>query len=333
MITSDGKDGGGQIFRTALGLSSITGKACTIENIRIGRPQPGLREQQLQGLLSMQKLCNAAITGAKVGSTKVIFKPNRIISGDLEVNISTAGSIGLILQVLLIPATKTNLDISITGGATYNKWAPPVSHFNNVLFPLLSRMGYNPTVNIIKHGFYPKGGARIDVISPEAKLKPLNITKKGNIQSIKIKSIASKSLQKKEVAERQAKAAENLLNSKFQFPIDTNIEYVDSLNPGTGIQITLETDSTVYGGDSVGERKKLAEDVGKEAAQSLINSYDNGTVDVHTADMLLPYIALAKGSYTAPKITNHIKTNIKVIEQFLDVKFKVKDRLIVAENI
>ncbi|MDP3727963.1 MAG: RNA 3'-terminal phosphate cyclase [bacterium] len=329
MIIIDGKEGGGQILRTALGLSAITGKECTIENIRIGRPNPGLQEQHLQGVFAMQKLSNAELKGAEKGSTKIIFSPNKLKKGDIEVKISTAGSVGLILQVLLIPALHTKIDLSIKGGATYGKFAPPIHHFENVLFPLFKKMNYIVDMNIIRQGFFPKGGAELEVFSQKTTLKPLYIQEKGKIVSIKVVSIASKDLEKAEVAERQIKTAKHMLFKKFpDIPIHIQTEYVDTLNTGSGLQITIETEHSFFGGDALGEKGKTAEKVAEEAVESLLDSYENGTVDIHTADMLLPYIALAGGSYKAPKITNHIKTNIQVIEQFLDIKFKVKENVI-----
>jgi RNA 3'-phosphate cyclase len=332
MITISGKEGGGQMLRTALGLAAITGKQCTITDIRAGRANPGLAEQHLQCVLAMQELCNAEVQGAKLASQTVRFEPNRLKKGDLSIKIRTAGSIGLLLQSLLIPAVETQIDLTIRGGGTWNKWAPPVYHLHHVLFPLLRKMAYNPGLTILQHGFFPKGGAKVDVYSPKGTLTPLHILEKGQLKKIRIRSIATQDLEKKQVAERQAASAEKIINAHFHFPIEIETEYVDALNAGSGIHITVETEHSIFGGDMVGEKKKLAEDVGSDAALSLIASYERGTVDIHTADMLLPYIAVAGGSYIAPEITNHIKTNVRVIEQFLSVKFSIKGRVITVEK-
>ena len=157
-----------------------------------------------------------------------------------------------------------------------------------------------------------------------------HIPEKGEIVSIRGISTASESLMSSMVAERQADKAKEILGNHFNLPIDIDIEteYVPSLNPGSGIQLVIETEHSFIGGDGLGEKGKPAEVVAEEAAKSLIDSYENGTVDVHTADMLLPYIALAGGSYKTPKITNHIKTNMKVIEQFLGKKLRMKENFI-----
>lgn len=329
MILIDGKEGGGQILRTALGLSALTGRECTIENIRRARPNPGLQEQHLQGVFAVQKLCNAELKGAEKGSTKIIFSPNKIRKGNLEVKIGTAGSVGLILQVLLLPATETKLDVTVKGGATYGKFAPPIHHFENVFLPLLKKMNYAIDLSIIRHGFFPKGGAEIEVFSKEAELKPLHIPEKGKVISVSGISIASKDVEKTEVADSQAKTAKHLLCKKFpDIPIHIKTEYTDTRDTGSGLQLTIKTEHSFFGGDALGEKGKSAERVAEEAVQSLLHSYENGTVDIHTADMLLPYIALAGGSYKVPEMTDHVKTNMQVIEKFLGTKFKVKDNFI-----
>ena len=320
MIKINGESGGGQILRTALGLSALTQKPFEIKNIRTSRPQPGLKEKHLQGDLALKKLTDAQVTGAQLKSTKLSFTPKTIEQGNLKVNISTAGSLGLILQVLLIPAIKTNLNISINGGATFSKWAPPIAHYQNVLLPLLN---YKAKINIKKHGFYPKGGAQLEISSPKTKLKELHLEKGEPIEITGI-SIASNQLKKKRVAERQANHAKKLL-SKLDLPIKIKIDYVDTLNPGSGIQLALKTTKTIFGGDSIGELGKTSEKVAEHACKTLLDGFVKGTVDKHTADMLLPYMALTGGSFTTPEITNHIKTNIQTIEKFLDVKFKIKN--------
>jgi len=330
MIKIDGKGGGGQILRTSLGLSAITQKPFEIKNIRINRKNPGLKEQHLQGVLAMKKLTDADVTGAKKQSTTLTFEPKKIKSGNLRVQIATAGAIGLILQVLLIPAIKTNIKIQIKGGATYNKWAPPISHFENVLLPLLN---YKAKINIKKHGFYPKGGAEVEVLSPETKLKQINLLEKGEIKEIKGISLASSKIKNKRVAERQANEAKRILMQEFDIQPKIKTMYVDSLNPGSGIQLALKTTKTIYGGDSLGELGVTSEKVAQQACKTLIDGYKNGTVDKFTADQLLPYIALTQGSFIAPEITNHIKTNISTIEKFVPIKFKIDNNKIYTKII
>src|SRR3989344_1472347 len=120
MIHIDGSKGeaGGQIIRTALALSSTTQKSFTITKIRAKRPQPGLKEQHLQTVNAISSLCNAEVEGNNLHSEKLTFIPHSLKKGHLTINIGTAGSIGLVLQSLLITTTKTDLQLTIQGGAT-----------------------------------------------------------------------------------------------------------------------------------------------------------------------------------------------------------------------
>jgi len=331
MIEIDGSFGeaGGQILRSALGFSAVTGKEFRMFNIRANRCNPGLQEQHLQGVKAMARLCDAEVVGDEINSSEITFKPNKIKSGNLNIKIRTAGSVGLLLQSLLIPAIKTDITINIDGGATFGKWALPVEHLKNVLLKHLETMGYSIQIDIEKEGFFPKGGAKVRVHSGKGELKPITILEKGNIISIEGVSIASKSLEKKEVANRQAQVAKKIIFDKFKLDCKIKTEYVDAICPGSGIQLWIKTDNTVIGSNALGERGVSSETVGEKAAKMLIQEYENGCVDQHTADQLLPYMALANGGkIKSSKITNHVKTNAKLIEKFMDVKFKFEDNII-----
>ena len=180
MIEIDGSinEGGGQILRTALGLSAYTKKPFKIINIRKNRPQPGLKEQHLQAVNATAILCNAEVAGNSLHSTNLTFITKEITKKELNIKVSTAGSIGLVLQALMIPASKLNLKIKIDGGGDFGKWAPPTLHIQQVLIPLLEKMDYFCNLNIRRYGFYPKGGSQIEFFSNKSKLKRLNIASK-----------------------------------------------------------------------------------------------------------------------------------------------------------
>jgi len=329
MILIDGSDAGGQLVRTAYALSAITKKPFKITNIRGSRPNPGLKAQHLEGIKSIVELCNAETKGLELNSKELDFYPKKLEAEDLKIKISTAGSIGLVLQAVLLVTSqlKKSIKIEIDGGGTWNKWAPPVLYLEKVLFPLLKE---ETEIKIIRDGFYPKGGARIEVITKPLKTNPIEIIEKGEIKEINGFSIASKNLEKAKVAERQAKTAKELIKQKFNRELNIETKYVDSLSPGSGILIYIKTGNSIVAGDALGEIKKSAEDVAKEAVKNLIFEYVNGVVDRHAADMLLPYMALSSGRIQTSEITHHVKTNISVIERFLSVKFKIdeKERII-----
>lgn len=336
LITLDGSYGsaGGQIVRTSIGLSAVTGKPIKIINIRKGRCTQGLAEQHVQAVKALAKLCDAKIKGVELHSTELEFIPGKIKSGKVNVKIATAGSVGLALQALLIPAIKTDLTINIQGGGTYGKWAAPIDNFKYVLFPLLEKMGYKAEIKVEREGFFPVGGAIVKVHSGKAELKPLEILEKGKIISIEGRSVASEHLKKAEVAERQAKAAKKILFDHFKIDAKIKKEYSKSLCHGSGIQLWIKTENTVIGANGLGERGKKAELVGEEAAKQLIEDYGKGCVDRHTVDQLIPYLALAGGGkILAAEVTGHVTTNAYIVEKLLQVKFKIEGKLIECESL
>ncbi|MBU2638641.1 MAG: RNA 3'-terminal phosphate cyclase [Nanoarchaeota archaeon] len=336
MIQLDGShdEGGGQILRTAVGLSAYTGKPFKIFNIRARRKNPGLQAQHLEAVNAVARLCNAEVKGNALHSKELEFVPHEVNTGRINVKIPTAGSVGLVLQALMIPASLTTLKIKIEGGATYGKWAPPMDYLANVLFPLLGRMGYNIEVGKIKDGFYPKGGALVEVSVKRSSLKPIELIERGEPLTINGISVASSNLEKARVAERQAMSASKILFNEFgDLPLDLKALYREAICPGTGITLWAECENSIIGADSLGELGKKSEQVGKEAAIKLIKEFSSGAaVDSHAADQLLPYIAIAdSGKLKTTKITGHIRTNAFVIEKFLDVKFRIAEQEALVE--
>ncbi|MBU0898345.1 MAG: RNA 3'-terminal phosphate cyclase [Nanoarchaeota archaeon] len=325
MIKIDGSYGesGGQILRTSIALSVITKKPIHIFNIRKGRLHPGLKTQHLEGIKALADFCDAKLEGAKIGSTEIKFTPGNAFKKELNVKIPTAGSIGLLFQTLKIPLAYAEypVTVNIDGGATFNKWAPQVLYTQNILLPLLEKMGYKAKIDIQRHGFYPVGGAKVKItVNPCKSFKPLKLEKSKTIK-ISGLSIASKHLEKAKVAERQKESVLKMLSTNYDIKIKT--ESVDSTCPGSGIVLWTET----FGASGLGERGKPAEAVGKEAANELLKTLNSeASVDEHLCDQILPFLAIANGEsiITTPKITAHTETNIWTIKQFLDVDFAVE---------
>ena len=327
-IQGDYLEGGGQIIRTALALSSIMQKPFTIKDIRKGRKEPGLKEQHLQTVRAAAKLCNAKIEGDKLHSTEISFIPRKITNTNLEVNVSTAGSTALVLQSLLIPGIKNNLNIHIKGGGTFNLHAPSLIYIQKVLLPILRKMNYEVSVEVISNGFFPKGGAELKIKTKKANLKPLQLKERGNLNSISCYSFASNDLKSRKVAERQSETVRKLLD---EYEINTCNKYVQSYCPGSGILLVADFENAVLGFDVVGEKQKTAEMVGEEAALGFKTQLDSEAImDEFMADQILPYLALAKGNsqIKIPHLTRHAETNIWLIKQFLNVNFLVKDNII-----
>ena len=323
MIEIDGSVAGGQLVRTAVALSALTSRAFRITNIRSTRPQPGLKVQHMEGIRTIADLCGAEVKGLSLGSKEIEFHPKKFVPRDIAVDISTAGSIGLALQAILLATAKSDkaMKIIFNGGGTWNKWAPPVEYVKRVFLPLVD---HKVEFSMIREGFYPKGGAKVEVTVFPFEPKPLDITERGVVSESFVLSIASESLKENKVAERQAEAARELLSETLK-DAHFEVEYRDSVSPGSGILIYAVSDGSIIGADAIGERGKRAEEVGKEAAKNFLFEYEKGAVDRHASDMLLPYMALAgKGRIMTSQITHHILTNISVIEKFIPVKFKIE---------
>lgn len=334
-------EGGGSILRLVSALSVITQKPIRIFNIRSGRPQPGLRTQHLRGLEATAEMSGGRVEGAKLGATDVFFYPGKEHKEDVTIPIETAGSVGLVLQSLLISSLKMKkkLTLNIQGGATFGKHAPPLQYIQFVLLPLLRRMGYHSEINIIRHGFYPVGGAVVKVmIQPTDELKPVRLEEQGSIESIDVISVAAARLKKPRVAERQFREAELMLK-KRGYKLNVKSIYSDSACPGSGMVLVARTDTgCIIGSDGLGEKGKSAEEVAAEAVNSLNRTIESGaSVDEYMSDQLLPYMAMAKGksSITSPAMTGHAQTNIHIIEKFLPSRFSVnkKDKSVSVEII
>jgi RNA 3'-terminal phosphate cyclase (GTP) len=361
MITIDGSflEGGGQIIRSALALSTITHKTFEVDNIRKGRCDSGLKAQHLYCIKAVEQLCNANVKNAKIGSEYIKYFPRKIEGKTISIDIGTAGSISLLLQAVLIPSmfADKRVRLKIKGG-TEGKFAQPYDYFKEVFIPQIQKF-VDIDVKLIKRGYYPKGNGIVEVyIKPKYKLidfndfnkfhnhlkenaPKINLLEQGHLTQIKGISHASLDLENAKVAERQAKAAKLILN-KYDCPINIQAEYCDTLSTGSGITLwaifskdkeEIDFNNPIrLGADALGERGKRAEIVGKEAAENIIKEIESkAPVDKYLADQILPFMALVgKSKIKVSQITNHCKTNIYVIEKFLGKIFEIdeKERII-----
>ncbi len=323
-------EGGGSVLRIATALALINQESITIENIRKKRPVPGLRAQHLLGLRALTDLCGGELIGGKIGSEKITFHPGTDWKTELSVSIPTAGSIGLVLQVLqigMLASSNHSLNLTFHGGGTYGKWAPSLDYIQNVTWKIFHQMNYSLELTILQHGFYPKGGAQVNVsMSSPSKLSGINLIRKSEINDALIKSVATNHLKKAKVAERQA---EEIQRNLAQYDINATIDLsvVDAKSPGSGVLVFSNTDDAILAGDAVGERQKSAEKVGLTAfSHYFLTLSNNCTVDKFLADQILPVMALARSSstFTAPTLTNHTQTNINLIETFTDAVISVE---------
>lgn len=335
MIEIDGSfgEGGGQILRTAISLSALTLRPVRITKIRSGRPQPGLKRQHLAGVELTGHLVHAKVRGLEVGSTEVEFTPTGRASGLFEYDVGTAGSIGLVLQAVLPPAILSDGPVRFhLRGGTDVSWSPPIDYLREVFVPMLYRMGPRPEIRQQRRGHYPKGGGRVSVdVTPSEGISPITLLEFGKL--LGISGISHCVRLPPHVAERQAKSAEKVLENNGLNVLKITCESYDKRNdphlgPGSGIVLWAESaDGIRLGADSLGERGKSAERVGHEAAQDLIRELaSRKPIDSHLCDMLVPYMALAKGESRVgvSQITSHLTTNIWVAQQILGVEISLQ---------
>lgn len=322
--------GSGTIVRLSTAFSALTGKPIRITGIRAKRPSPGLRHQHLEAVRTLAKICSAEIKGDEVESREIEFVPKKIKGGTFEVNIETAGSIGLLSYATLIPAIfgKGKTTLRVKGGSIASKWSPPIPYMENVLLPILFSMGIQAKFTIKKHGFYPVGGSDVEFeINPAKEIKPITLTDPGEVLKINVLSIASTSLKDKNVADRQIRGFRRIIRKEKG--VEIKPVYVKAACPGSVFVLWAQTSTgCILAGDCVGEIRKPSEVIGEEAAFKLKEEMEyKSTVGNHLADQLIPFMALAKGrsEIVAPDLTEHIKTNIWLCEKFLGSKFRTKE--------
>ncbi len=337
MITIDGSEGGGQILRTSIGLAAIVKKPIRVINIRKARSNPGLRAQHLEGILTLAKLCNAKVRGAKLGSMWIEFIPGEIEAKEIEARISTAGSVALLFQSIQLAGCFANdtVIIRVKGGATAGKWAPTIDYVKNVFLPIVSKMGYSAEITVLREGFYPKGGAEVVIkIHPVDKLKPIKLVERGNVLEIRGRSVVANL--PSHIVERQARAARKYLEKKGFRNITITENVVKAICPGTCITLYAICEKTVLGSDNIGERGIPAERVGEVAAEELFRSISSGAaLDKHMSDQILPFLAIASGrsKVRIQEFTKHCVTNIKTIEKILGIKFRRENNIIEVDGI
>lgn len=327
-LTLDGAygEGGGQILRTALSLSLITGRAIRVVNLRAGRPKPGLRPQHLCALRAAGLVSDAAISGDELGSTEIAFAPAHTAKhGQYTIDVAAAakdGSAGAatpLLQTLLVPLALVpgHSKLRLVGG-THVPWSPSFDSIDRSYLPALRTMGLQAKAHLVRTGWYPAGQGEIscDIVGDRARPRPYRMTSPGTLTRIEGRAIAANL--PPEVARRMAKAAAARL-SEVHVPVNIHEEVVEAACPGAAISLTARYQDVAITFSALGERGKPSESVGADAASALIEHHVSGAaVEVHLADQLLLPLALATGSstFTTPRPSQHLVSNMWAIEQF-----------------
>lgn len=320
-------EGGGQILRTALALSAVFELPLTLHHIRAKRKDPGLGHQHLMAVNALAQMSGAKVEGNVIGSQELTFIPGEVCPGDYHFRIGTAGSVTLVLQALLLPLclSQKRFRLFLEGG-THVPWSPPYHYLSEILFPILHLTGVSAGGTIHEWGWYPKGGGAIQVeVQPSPSLRPISLLERGSLR--KIRGFSAASSLPKHVAERQREEALRRIEQEMKMKAEIAIlPDPPSRGPGSFLFLVAESEGAVAGFSSLGRRGKRAEEVAEEAVNSLKNYLETeGCLDPHLADQLVPFIAVAKGnsSFTTTRITEHLLTNLWVIQHFRNAKISV----------
>jgi RNA 3'-terminal phosphate cyclase (ATP) len=337
MLLIDGSygEGGGQVLRSALALSALTGQAVRIEQIRAGRPNPGLQAQHLTGVLAVARVCEAQLEGARLGSQKLQFSPRQSPqAGDYRFDVAeqrqggSAGAVTLVLHTLLLPlawaAGKSRVTVR---GGTHVAWSPPYQHLERVYLPMLQKMGLTARPRIARWGWYPQGGGEVTVdVEGRAglPLAPLQLTERGGLRQIW--GLSAYSNLPAHVGERQRQRIEQLLREANLAPWTGTVQ-APAPGPGSAVLLVAECENVVAGFSALGARGKPAERVAEEACADFLRWWRSGAaVEMHLADQLVLPLALAAGpsTYTTCRVTQHLLTNAWVVQQFLPAQIEIE---------
>ena len=326
MITNDGSEGegGGQILRSSLALSLVTGQPFRMERIRAKRQKPGLLRQHLTAVEAAKAVGCAEVSGEALGSQTLDFRPGPVTPGNYRFAVGTAGSATLVLQTVL-PALLTASDpstLTLEGG-THNPLAPSFDFLDRCFMPLIHRMGPSVELELKRPGFFPAGGGWFQArVAPVKKLARVDLLERGPIRNRQARIWTSKLPE--HVAERELAVIREELRWRAE---ECRVETVPHpLGPGNAVVLAIEAEHITEVFTGFGERGRPAEEVAKaavEAAKVWLNAAV--PVDEHLADQLLIPMALAGGgSFLTTKPSLHTTTNAEVIQRFLPVPIRVE---------
>jgi RNA 3'-terminal phosphate cyclase (ATP) len=324
MIEIDGSkgEGGGQIVRTAVGLSLVRGKPVAIHKIRANRRKPGLGHQHCTAIAAAAAIGGARVIGNHVGSRELVFEPGATRPGTYVFQVGTAGSATLVLQtilpaLLLAPLTTT---VAIEGG-THNPLAPPFEFIERAFLPIVARLGPRVQARLERHGFYPKGEGRIAVeVHPVPALSPLELPARGRLLKIAVRALVARL--PRHIAEREVRTVETVLRDQGPTAAEV-VELTDAPSPGNVLAVEVVSEHVTEVFTAIGERGVPAETVAQTAANEARNYLLSGApVGPRLADQLVIPLALAGGGFATTALTSHTTTNIDVVRQVLGVELK-----------
>lgn len=315
------------MVRTSVALATLTGTVTRLTRIRENRPTNGLSKQHTTAVKAVAQMTGSKVTGNYIGSSELLIEPGNKQVPDISMDIGTAGSISLVVQATLLAARNYtvpfNLDLK---GGTNVMWAPPIDTYPMVLFPLMKRMGIDASLEIIKRGFYPIGGGEVKVhLEPIGKIKPLNLDALGEFKGIR--GLCFTQHLSDNVATEMTEACKKVFDNRYE--IDMEIEKTEGTSRGSGIVLVAEYENGILSSNVLSSKGHSPQQSGLDVASDLLQEMSSGaTVDIHTADQILPYMAMAEGksSFIVSKISKHLLSQMDTLESFLDVEFGVEKR-------
>lgn len=313
------------MVRTSVALATLTGTETRLTRIRENRPTNGLSKQHTTAVKAVATMTGSTVTGNYIGSSELLIQPGNKQVTDLKMDIGTAGSISLVVQATLLAARNYtepfNLDLK---GGTNVMWAPPIDTYPMVLFPLMERMGIHASLDIIKRGFYPIGGGEVKVkLEPMGHIKPIKLDNLGQLK--KIKGLCFTQHLSSSVAANMMESCEKVFNGKYD--LEMELERTEGTSRGAGIVLVAEYENGLLSSNVLSSKGHSPQQSGLDVASDLLQEMATGaTIDIHTADQILPYMAMADGSssFVVSKISKHLLSQMDTLESFLDVKFGVE---------
>ena len=335
LIHIDGSqgEGGGQIVRSALALSMVTGRGFTVDRVRAGREKPGLMRQHLTAVRAAKEICGAEVSGDAIGSSALTFQPGPVVHGEYHFAVGTAGSATLVLQTVLPPLLIADGPSRLVlEGGTHNPWAPPFDFLQRAYLPLVNRMGPRVTATLERHGFYPAGGGRFVVtIEPAQHLSGFDLLERGEIRQRRGRVLLSNL--PTHIAEREIEELARL--TSWDVSCFTR-EQVVAHGPGNVVLIELESDHVTEVFTGFGEHGVKAENVVKRVIDAM-RQYLTANVPVgpYLADQWLLPLGISAwqtsgdnvsrgGTFRTVPLSHHSLTHIDILKTFLGIDVTVK---------
>lgn len=340
-------EGGGQIVRSSLALSMVTGKPVSIERVRAGREKPGLMRQHLTAVRAAKEISSATVSGDTIGSSTLTFHPGNVVPGEYHFAVGTAGSATLVLQTVLPPLLIADGPSRLVlEGGTHNPWAPPWDFLQQSYLPLINRMGPKVTATLERPGFFPAGGGRFVIEiepspsaasttdstmpTPRRGLTSFHLLERGAIRSRRGRVLLSNLPD--HIARRELDELQRLANWDQGGPVR---EVVTAQGPGNVVLLEIESEHLTEVFVGFGEHGVTAEVVVRRAIGEM-RAYLKAEVPVgpYLADQLLLPMGIAawqavragqrqSGSFRTMALTEHSRTHIDVLRTFLEIEIGV----------